>query len=117
MEGEGPTDLSGAGVRDGACALGPWVVPAEYVRNPYAPRIACGIRRGAVLWQGEASTSGLHQRLDGLVSHLTHAGSSPGGAYLLAGIPLAPPDSVSLQAGDLVEVAIEGLGVLRNPLD
>ena len=117
IDGGGSPDLPRAAILDGACALGPWVVPAEYMGDPYRLRVSCRISRGGVLlWQGDAGTAGLHPRLGDLVAQLTHARNFPDGAYLLIGIPLAPPDSAGLQAGDFVEVAIEGLGTLRNPV-
>lgn len=117
IEGENPLYLPQAKVYAGACALGPWVVPAESVDDPYALRITCSISRdGAVLWQDETSTGQLHRRLDELVIYLTRAMSFPEGAYLLTGTCLVPPDSVTLQTGDVVEIAIAGLGTLRNPV-
>jgi 2-dehydro-3-deoxy-D-arabinonate dehydratase len=117
IEGENPLYLPQAKVYAGACALGPWIVPAESVDDPYALRITCSISRGgAVLWQDETSTAQLHRRLDELTAYLTRAMSFPDGAYLLTGTSLVPPDSISLQTGDVVEVGIAGLGTLRNPV-
>ena len=117
MESEGSPALSWAGPHNGACALGPWVMPTDFLRDPYALRVHCSISRGgAVLWQGEASTAALRPWLDELVPRLARAQSFPDGAYLLARLPVAPPEPIGLQAGDSVEVSIEQLGTLRNPV-
>ena len=71
IEGENPLYLPQAKVYDGACALGPWVVPAESIVDPYNLRIACSIARdGRVVWQDETNTRQLHRKLDELVSYL-----------------------------------------------
>jgi 2-dehydro-3-deoxy-D-arabinonate dehydratase len=115
IEGENPLYLPQAKVYDGACALGPWIVPAESIGDPYNLRIACSIARdGAVIWQDETNTQKLHRKLDELVSYLGRCNSFPAGAFLLTGTCLVPPDSLSLQTGDRVEIAIAGLGTLRN---
>jgi 2-dehydro-3-deoxy-D-arabinonate dehydratase len=116
-EGEGSPDLSWAGTHNGACALGPWVMPTDFLRDPYALHVHCSISRGvAVLWQGEASTTALRPWLDEVVPRLARAQSFPDGAYLLARVPLAPPEPIGLRAGGSVEVSIEELGTLRNPV-
>jgi 2-dehydro-3-deoxy-D-arabinonate dehydratase len=40
--------------------------------------------------------------------------SHPVGAVLLTGTGIVPPDAFSLQDGDEVEIAIDGVGVLRH---
>jgi 2-dehydro-3-deoxy-D-arabinonate dehydratase len=115
IEGENPLYLPQAKVYEGACALGPWIVPTESISDPYALRIACSIARdGAIVWQDETNTQKLHRKLDELVSYLGRCNSFPAGAFLLTGTCLVPPDSLSLQTGDRVEIAIAGLGALRN---
>lgn len=115
IEGENPLYLPQAKVFTGSCALGPWIVPSESVADPYALPIACSISRaGEVVWQDATSTAQLHRRFEDLVTYLYRAMSFPDGVFLLTGTCLVPPDSLSLQSGDLVEIRIGGLGVLRN---
>jgi 2-dehydro-3-deoxy-D-arabinonate dehydratase len=40
----------------------------------------------------------------------------PVGAVLLTGTGIVPDESFSLQAGDLVQVDISGIGTLSNPV-
>jgi 2-dehydro-3-deoxy-D-arabinonate dehydratase len=115
IEGENPLYLPQAKLYIGCCALGPWIVPAESVADPYALDIACSIvRQGATVWTDRTSTGQLHRRLDELVSYLGRCNTFPSGAFLLTGTCLVPPDSLTLQPGDEVEIAISGLGMLRN---
>lgn len=115
IEGENPLYLPQAKVYAGSCALGPWIVPAEAVADPYALTITCSItRNGEMIWSDATSTGQLHRRLDELVHFLGRADRFPHGVFLMTGTCLVPPESLSLVRGDSVEVTIDGLGMLRN---
>ena len=115
IEGENPLYLPQAKVFAGACALGPWIVPSESVAEPYALPITCSISRGGeTVWQDATSTAQLHRRFDELLEYLYRAMTFPDGVFLLTGTCLVPPDTLSLQTGDVVEIGIGGLGILRN---
>jgi 2-dehydro-3-deoxy-D-arabinonate dehydratase len=115
IEGENPLYLPQAKVYSGCCALGPWIVPAESIAAPYDLEITCTIARaGAVVWNERTNTGRLHRKLDELTAYLGRSNQFPAGAFLLTGTPLVPPDTLSLQSGDVVEVKVAGLGSLRN---
>jgi 2-dehydro-3-deoxy-D-arabinonate dehydratase len=115
IEGENPLYLPQAKVYDGACALGPWLIPSELVPDPHSLEISCRISRdGQVIWRDSTTTAKLHRTFEELVSYLGRSNSFPGGAFLLTGTCLVPPDSLTLQAGDDVTIEIAGLGTLRN---
>jgi 2-dehydro-3-deoxy-D-arabinonate dehydratase len=115
IEGENPLYLPQAKVFAGSCALGPWVVPSESVPDPYSLPIACSISRGGMtIWQDATSTAQMHRRFEDLVTYLYRAMTFPDGVFLLTGTCLVPPDTLTLQSGDVVEIGIRGLGVLRN---
>src|SRR6202035_3019062 len=64
IEGENPLYLPQAKISPGGCAVGPWIVPAWDVPDPYALTMELTITRGGeVAWQGQASTSGLRRRI------------------------------------------------------
>ncbi|HVA90602.1 MAG TPA: fumarylacetoacetate hydrolase family protein [Chloroflexota bacterium] len=115
IEGENPLYLPQAKVYMGACALGPWIVPAESVADPYNLQIECAIERGgAVVWSDTTSTAKLHRRLEDLVAYLGRSNTFPAGVLLLTGTCLVPPDTYTLLTGDVVEIGITGLGLLRT---
>jgi 2-dehydro-3-deoxy-D-arabinonate dehydratase len=117
IEGENPLYLPQAKVYSGACGLGPWITPAWEVPDPYQLGIRLTIDRdGAQAWDGRASTSSLHRRLDDLVGYLMRGDTHPDGAILSTGTCLVPPPPFSLTAGDLVTIAIDGIGTLTNPV-
>ena len=117
IEGENPLYIPQAKIFSGGCALGPWITPVWEVTDPYDLGITLAIDRdGAREWDGVASTSSLHRRLDQLVSYLMRGNTHPDGAVLSTGTCLVPPAPFSLAAGDVVTVTIEGLGTLANPV-
>ena len=114
IEGRNPLYLPQAKVYGRCCALGPVIVPTGAL-DPYTLDITCRIARdGRELFAGQTNTGQLHRRLDDLVAYLGRCGAFPSGAFLMTGTGIVPPDDVSLQAGDVVEIAISGLGMLRN---
>ncbi|MEO3808303.1 fumarylacetoacetate hydrolase family protein [Sphaerisporangium sp. B11E5] len=117
IEGENPLYLPQAKIFYGSCGLGPWVTPVWEVEDPYDLPITMAIHRdGAPVWQGEASTGRLRRRLDGLVAYLMLGDVHPDGVVLSTGTCLVPPAPFTLAPGDVVEIGIGGVGVLRNPI-
>ncbi len=117
LEGENPLYLPQAKIYLGGCAVGPGIRPAWEVADPYQLAIRLTIRRdGAVHWSGEASTSQLRRRLDELVDYLVRAEAFPDGVVLSTGTCLVPGTPFTLTAGDQVEIEIDGVGRLTNPV-
>ena len=117
IEGDNPLYLPQAKVYDGCCALGPGIVPAWEVADPYALAIRMRIQRGgAPLWRGETSMREFARRLDDLVAYLFREDVFPDGVILSTGTALVPENPFTLEPGDVVEIQIDGLGSLRNPV-
>ncbi|AYG03632.1 fumarylacetoacetate hydrolase family protein [Gryllotalpicola protaetiae] len=117
IEGENPLYLPQAKVYSGACALGPGIVPAWEVPDPYALGIRLAIDRGGDRhWEGSASTAQLHRRLDELLGYLMRGDVHPDGAVLSTGTCLVPSPPFTLSEGDTVSITIDGLGTLTNPV-
>jgi 2-dehydro-3-deoxy-D-arabinonate dehydratase len=117
IEGENPLYLPQAKIYQGACGLGPWIRPAWEIEDPYRLAIELTITRGGVPeWTGQANTSRLHRRLDELVSYLMRGDVHPDGVVLSTGTCLVPPPPFALADGDLVEIGLEGVGTLSNPV-
>ena len=115
IEGENPLYLPQAKVYTGSCALGPTIRPAWEIPDPYALPIIVRVRRdGVAVWEGETSTAHLHRRFDDIVEHLYRNYTFPDGAVLSTGTGLVPDMTFTLQPGDVVDVAIDGIGTLVN---
>jgi 2-dehydro-3-deoxy-D-arabinonate dehydratase len=117
IEAENPLYLPQAKVWAHSCALGPALVPAWEIADPYALNVRLSIARGpAPVWSGEISMAAFVRRFDVLLEYLFREDEFPDGVVLSTGTGLVPPDSFTLEAGDVVEIEIEGIGVLRNPV-
>lgn len=117
IEGENPLYLPQAKVYANCCALGPAITPAWEISDPYNLTIGLTIERnGQVYWQGETSTGELKRRFDELVSYLFLDNDFPDGVILCTGTGLVPESQFTLQSGDRVQITINQLGTLRNPV-
>jgi 2-dehydro-3-deoxy-D-arabinonate dehydratase len=113
IEGENALYLPQAKVYDGACAIGPCVVPASQARTPF--EIALEIERDAsIVFAGRASTSQMRRGFEELAAFLGAALSLPVGAFLLTGTGIVPEAELTLLPGDVVRISIGELGTLEN---
>lgn len=117
IEGENPLYLPQAKVYSRACGLGPGIALADAVPDPAALRIAMRIfRREEVAFSGETSTREMKRSIGELVAYLGRANTFPHGAILLTGTGIVPDDAFTLQEGDRVEIEIDAVGRLVNPV-
>jgi 2-dehydro-3-deoxy-D-arabinonate dehydratase len=115
IEGENALYLPQAKLYHGAFAVGPGITPAWEVPDPYDLAIWMAIEReGEVIWEGETRTSGLKRRLEELVDYLFREDEFPDGVIISTGTALVPDSPFTLEAGDVVEIAIDQLGALRT---
>lgn len=114
IEGENPLYLPQAKMYTASCAVGPAIVlqPAEMWPET---TIQLKIERGGnTVFAGGVETSRIHRRLEELVEYLGRAYTFPDGVVLLTGTGLVPPDDFTLESGDVIEIAIDGVGTLVN---
>lgn len=117
IEGENPLYLPQAKVYAGCCSLGPGITPAWEVSDPYNLTIHLTIERnGQVYWEGETSTRELKRRFDELVTYLFLENDFPDGVFLYTGTALVPERQFTLEPGDVVQIDVDQLGTLRNPV-
>lgn len=117
IEGDNPLYLPQAKLYAHSCALGPAITPVWEIADPYALGIVMRIERdGASVWQGETSSRELKRRFEELVAYLFREDDFPDGVVLCTGTGLVPDPSFTLEPNDLVEIEIEGLGAMRNPV-
>jgi 2-dehydro-3-deoxy-D-arabinonate dehydratase len=115
IEGENPLYLPQAKTYDGACALGPAIVPASSIEEQFDLSMQVD-RDGDRVFEGATSTSALVRTLDELAAWLFRALTFPAGAVLLTGTGIVPDADFTLQAGDVVSIECPPLGTLRNPV-
>lgn len=117
IEGENPLYLPQAKLFAGSCALAPGIRPAWLVADPHdlAVRV-CQTRGTRAVWAQETTTGAMRRRIPDLVHWLFRADHFPDGAVLSTGTGLVPAMDVTLTAGDVVTVEIDGVGRLTNPV-
>ncbi len=99
---------------DTFCPLGPWI---ETELDPAAAPVRCRLNGQTMQ---DSNSSDMIFSCAELVSYLSHCMTLLPGTVILTGTPpgvgTARQPAVYLRAGDVVEVEIGGIGVLRNPV-
>ena len=117
IERENPLYLPQSKVFYGCCALGPVLALKSGIEDPYALHIACEIiRDGEVIFAGEINSSAIKRNFDELTEFLCRDNPIPVGTVMTTGTGIMIPNDYALAAGDVVEIEIEGIGKLSNPV-
>jgi 2-dehydro-3-deoxy-D-arabinonate dehydratase len=117
IEGENPLYLPQAKVYDAACAVAAAIRPVWEIADPYDLSIEITVDRGGTaVWQATSTTALLNRRLPDLVAYLFQCQAFPDGVILSTGTPLVPELTFNLSPGDVVEIVIQDVGSLRNPV-
>lgn len=102
---------------DGTCPFGPWIVTADEVPDPHNLAIECRVN-GVV--KQSSNTSFLINDIPAIIYHLSNGLTLEPGDLISTGTPagvgFARTPQEFLKPGDVVEVEIERVGLLRNPV-
>jgi 2-dehydro-3-deoxy-D-arabinonate dehydratase len=117
IEGDNPLYLPQAKVYNQCCGLGPWITLT--VGMP--PRSEIGIRliihrAGKAVFDGKTGIDQMARTFENLIGWLGRDNSFPTGAFLLTGTGIVPETGFTLEHGDIVEIKIDGVGTLLNPV-
>jgi 2-dehydro-3-deoxy-D-arabinonate dehydratase len=116
IERENPLYLPQSKIYDACCAIGPVIVTADELTDPYKLEMTCTImREGKTLFSGSVNTSKLNRKIETLVEYLLRANSVPPGSVLLTGTGIIVPQEAAILPGDVVSISIPEIGVLSNP--
>jgi 2-dehydro-3-deoxy-D-arabinonate dehydratase len=117
IEGENPLYLPQAKVYAGSCALATGIRPAWEVPDWSRLDVSVAVLRdGATVFEGTTSTARMRRTVDELVECLFRAQDFPAGAVLSTGTGLVPDLEFTLRPGDVVDVVVEEVGTLSNPV-
>ncbi len=100
---------------NGYCPVGPFLATKDEISDPHNLKIACRVN-GQTLQ--DSNTDQLIFKIPFLLSHISQGITLQPGDIVLTGTPHGvgftrnPP--IFMKAGDVCEIEIEGLGVLRN---
>lgn len=114
IEGENPLYIPQAKVYDGSCALGPCLLISDEAM-PKSTMFEMQIeRRGVVEFEGDTTLEQMKREPTDLIEFLFRGATYPQGVFLMTGTGIVPKDEFTLAHGDVVRIAIEGIGTLVN---
>jgi len=117
IEGQNPLYLPQAKIYNRSCAMGPGILVTREVL-PDSTRISISIERGgAAAFAGETTLAQMKRKPQELVDYLYRDQTFPVGCFLFTGTGIVPPDSFTLERGDLIRIGIDGIGMLVNQVD
>jgi len=100
---------------DGFCPIGPWIVTPDEIDDPQSLRLS--LRVNGVVKQ-DGNTRDMIYPVAAVIEWVSRGMTLPAGAIIATGTPdgvgfaRTPPEF--LQAGDVMEAEVEGIGTLRN---
>jgi 2-dehydro-3-deoxy-D-arabinonate dehydratase len=85
------------------------------------PRSEIGIRliihrAGKAVFDGRTGVDQMARTFENLIGWLGRDNAFPTGAFLLTGTGIVPESGFTLEHGDIVEIKIDGVGTLLNPI-
>jgi len=117
IERANPLFLPQSKTFDGCFACGPVLVTAAEIGDPHTLDLTCVIQRGGrQIYEGRVNTKEMKRQCPDLVSWLGRSNSCPPGTLLSTGTGILVPDEHALADGDVVEITLERVGTLRNPV-
>ena len=101
---------------DTFCPIGPWLVPARFVRDPQALRLRLSVNGE---WMQDGNTADMIWTVREQVAYLSTIVTLMPGDVIATGTPtgVGMGRGVFLKAGDVMLAQIEGLGEIRNPVE
>ncbi|MCK0147737.1 fumarylacetoacetate hydrolase family protein [Arenibacter sp. F26102] len=114
IEGENPLYLPQAKSYDGAAAIGPCIwLTKEPISMDTKIKIQI-VRKGNTVFEGETEVGQMKRKLSDLVHYLYREMSFPYGSLLMTGTGVVPPDSFTLDHGDVINITVDSIGTLSN---
>ena len=116
IERENALYLPQSKLYEGCCALGPAILTADELPDPYRLEMTCTIsRNGREIFSGAVPVARLHRRIETLVEFLMRANRVPPGTVMLTGTGIIVPQGGALAPGDVVTIRVPEIGELSNP--
>lgn len=116
IERENALYLPQSKVYTACCSLGPIIVTADELPDPYHLDMTCTITRdGRTTFEGKVNTSRLHRKIEELLEYLLRANHVPAATVLLTGTGIIVTEEVALAPRDVVTISIPEIGELSNP--
>lgn len=117
IEGDNPLYLPQAKVYDQSAAVGPWLTLIDAMPPREQTAISLLVRRkGKSIYEASVGVDQMARSFEDLAEWLGRDNSFPHGVMLMTGTGIVPPRDFTLQSGDWIEITIDGIGTLSNPV-
>ncbi len=117
IERDNPLYLPQSKIYSGCCALGPVIVTPDELTDPLQLEIRCRIiRKQKVIFHESSNSSEIGRSFRELNHYLCLHNPVPFGSAVSTGTGIMVPNEYRLKDGDIVEIDIEGIGTLSNPV-
>lgn len=117
IEGENPLYLPQAKVYRQCAGLGPVITLVEDMPSREETGIYLTIERaGSTVFEGSTGVDQMHRSFEDLIGFLFREQEFPEGVLLMTGTGVVPANDFTLQADDIVNIKIDGIGTLTNPI-
>ena len=116
LEGENPLYLPQAKTFSRCAALGPGILVGKEPPSSDTRILLRVLRDGDLVVSGDTTLGSMKRTFSELVRYLFRDNEHPRGVFLMTGTGIIPPDEFTLQSGDVMEVEIDGIGCLSNPI-
>ena len=83
-------------------------------RRGRAVQAAAAARQEGIVFSGETTLAQMKRRPEELVEYLYRDQTFAAGCFLFTGTGIVPPDSFTLERGDVIRIGIDGIGELVN---
>ena len=114
IEGQNPLYLPQAKIYNRSCSIGPGILVSREPM-PASTQISLSIERaGAAAFTGDTTLAQMKRTPEELAAWLYRDQTFSHGAFLLTGTGVVPPDSFTLDKGDVIRIGIDGIGMLVN---
>ncbi len=115
IEGENPLYLPQAKLYTKSCSIGPCFATPNSVPDPQNVAISCTVlRQNQEVFVGQTHTSLMSRKCEDLALWLQKHNAIPNMTTVLTGTSIVPPPDFTLERGDIVIIAVEGVGALEN---
>ncbi|HEY4134542.1 MAG TPA: fumarylacetoacetate hydrolase family protein [Alphaproteobacteria bacterium] len=100
---------------EGSAPMGPWIVPAKSIKNPYDLSVKLWVNEELMQ---DSSSSFMHFDIPEQIAYLSERMTLRPGDVISTGTPsgVGRPRGIFLKPGDDVTITIGGIGTLHNPV-
>ncbi|MEP7322515.1 MAG: fumarylacetoacetate hydrolase family protein [Saprospiraceae bacterium] len=114
IEGENTLYLPQAKTYERSAALGPCLLVLNHPIDSSTTIDLKIFRENACVFQGQTRVNAMKRKLEDLKDYLLRGLKFEYGCYLMTGTGVVPPTTFTLNGGDVVEISIDGIGILEN---